>query len=75
MTVLGKPAKLLIVAGSLNGLIIPVMLVMILIASKRKDIVGDYKHPKWLFITGIIIVIITTYAGIESLTSIKALFA
>jgi Mn2+/Fe2+ NRAMP family transporter len=75
MTVLGKPAKLLIVAGSLNGLIIPVMLVMILIASRRKDIVGNYKHPKWLFITGVVIVIITAYAGIESLTNIKALFS
>ncbi|MHC6179795.1 NRAMP family divalent metal transporter [Clostridium sp. JNZ X4-2] len=75
MIILGKPAKLLIVAGSLNGLIIPIMLVMILIASRRKDIVGNYKHPKWLFIIGVIIVIITAYAGIESLTSIKALFA
>ncbi|MEY7998757.1 NRAMP family divalent metal transporter [Clostridium sp. Mt-5] len=74
MTILGKPAKLLIVAGSLNGLIIPIMLIMILIASRRRDIVGDYKHPKWLFVVGIVIVVITSYAGIESLTNIKALF-
>lgn len=75
MAVLGKPAKLLIVAGSVNGLILPILLTVILIASKRKDIVGDYKHPNWLFAAGVIIVIITSYIGIESLTSIKALFA
>lgn len=73
MAVMGSPANLLIVAGSLNGLIIPIALTMMLIASKRPDIVGNYKHPKWLFMIGVIIVIITSLVGLNSLSGIKAL--
>ncbi|MCP6565551.1 hypothetical protein NL503_29705, partial [Klebsiella pneumoniae] len=40
---IGKPVKLLIIAGALNGLILPITLGVILIASKKKSIVGDYK--------------------------------
>jgi len=51
---LGKPVTLLIVAGALNGLILPITLGTILIASKRKSIVGDYKHPTWMLWFGIV---------------------
>lgn len=44
----GQPVKLLIFAGSVNGLILPITLGTILIGATRKDVVGDYKHPKWL---------------------------
>ena len=49
---LGKPAKLLVLAGSLNGLILPVTLAITLIASKKTDIVGKYKHSNILFYLG-----------------------
>lgn len=75
MAFIGKPATLLILAGSLNGLILPITLGIMLIASKRKDIVGDYKHPTWLLIFGIIVVLISAYTGITSLSSLGALFA
>lgn len=74
MTFLGQPANLLVVAGSLNGLILPLTLGTILVASRKKEVVGDYKHPLWLIILGIIIVIATAYTGILSLKSIAALF-
>ena len=74
MTFLGQPANLLVVAGSLNGLILPLTLGTILVASRNKEVVGDYKHPLWLIILGIIIVIATAYTGILSLKSIAALF-
>ena len=67
MAFIGKPATLLILAGALNGLILPITLGIMLIASKRKDIVGDYKHPTWL--------LISAYTGITSLSSLGALFA
>lgn len=75
MAFIGKPATLLILAGSLNGLILPITLGIMLIASKRKDIVGDYKHPTWLLIFGIIVVLISAYTGITSLSSLGTLFA
>lgn len=73
MTFIGQPAKLLVLAGSLNGLILPITLGTILLASKRKDIVGDYKHPTWLLVFGIIIVFLTAYGGWVSLQNIKNL--
>ncbi|WP_053955299.1 NRAMP family divalent metal transporter [Inediibacterium massiliense] len=73
MAVLGKPAKLLILAGSLNGLILPITIGVILLASKRKDIVGEYKHPTWLLIFGIIIVFIAGYVGIGALQNMQML--
>ncbi|WP_213818895.1 NRAMP family divalent metal transporter [Garciella nitratireducens] len=74
MTFIGQPAMLLVLAGSVNGLILPITLGTILIASRRKEIVGDYKHPIWLIIFGILIVVITAYSGLSSLTQITTLF-
>lgn len=71
---IGQPVKLLVVAGSLNGLILPVTLGTMLLASGNKKIVGDYKHPKWLLITGVIVVLLTLFLGAKSLTGLKALF-
>lgn len=73
MSFIGKPAKLLILAGSLNGLILPITIGVILLASKRRDIVGDYKHPTWLLIFGLIIVLIAGYAGITALRNMTML--
>ena len=72
---IGRPVALLVIAGSLNGLILPVTLGTILLASVNKKVVGeDYKHPKWMLYLGILVVIITLYLGIQSLAGIKALF-
>ncbi|HSQ87953.1 NRAMP family divalent metal transporter [Romboutsia sp.] len=74
MAFIGKPATLLIIAGSLNGLILPITLGIMLIASKRKDIVGEYNHPTWLLIFGIAVVLISAYAGVMSLQSLGTIF-
>lgn len=73
MAVLGKPAKLLILAGSLNGLILPITIGVILLAARRKDIVGDYKHPTWLLVFGLFIVVIAGYVGILALQNMQML--
>lgn len=74
MVVIGQPATLLVLAGSLNGLILPITLGIMLIASRKKEIVGDYKHPIVLTVLGIIIVIATAYTGALSLQNISQLF-
>lgn len=63
---LGKPVTLLIVAGAFNGLILPIVLTTILIASKKKRIIGDYHHPTWMLIFGIIAVLVTIFTGLYS---------
>ena len=72
---IGQPAKILVIVGSLNGLILPITLGVMLVASQKTEIVGDYKHPKWLLILGILVVIITAFLGFRSLTGIKALWS
>ena len=71
------PAQLLIIAGAVNGLILPISLGICLITSKNKKVVGkDYKHPTWLLIIGIIVVVIAAYFGIKGFGSnIVKLFA
>ena len=72
MAFLGKPATLLVLAGALNGLILPVILGVCLVASQNKKIVGEnYKHPKLLLILGIVVVVLAAYVGVRSLSALK----
>ena len=59
----GNPVTLLIVAGGLNGLILPVALAVILIAATKTKIIGTYRHPLWLKIIGWTIVLVMIYMG------------
>jgi Mn2+/Fe2+ NRAMP family transporter len=57
---IGKPIKVLIFAGTINGFILPVGLALVLLASRRKKIVGDYKHPLWMQLAGWLVVVLMT---------------
>lgn len=73
--IIGRPVTLLILAGALNGLILPFTLGAMLLAARNKKIVGEeYHHPTWLIVVGIIAVIIAAYAGINSLGGMAALW-
>ncbi len=64
---IGQPVKLLILAGALNGLILPITLGTMLVAAYNKKVVGDYKHPMWLTASGAFVVIIMTIMGVYTL--------
>lgn len=71
MLVLGRPATLLVLAGAVNGLILPVTLFVCLIAAKSKRIVGEaYRHPAWLWITGLFVAILSAWVGVTSIGSL-----
>ena len=70
---IGKPVSLLILAGSVNGLILPVTLAVMLVATHKSEIVGAYKHNKLLYYTGWIVVLVTSYIGVTSLKGIAKL--
>ena len=75
MAILGKPAALLVLAGALNGLILPLTLLTILLASRNKKIVGDdYKHPTILIVLGVCVVLLTGFSGIKALPGILKMF-
>ncbi|MBT2689730.1 divalent metal cation transporter [Bacillus sp. ISL-47] len=65
--IIGKPVKILVLVGSLNGLILPIALGVMLVAAYKTKIVGDYKHPLWMTIFGVIIVAAMSYMGVYSL--------
>lgn len=48
----GNPVKILVWAGTINGFILPVGLALILLAARSAKIVGAYKHPLWLQVSG-----------------------
>lgn len=64
---IGRPVDVLVIVGALNALILPIALGSLLVAVTKKRIVGDYKHPKWLLISGILVVIVMTYMGIYTI--------
>jgi Mn2+/Fe2+ NRAMP family transporter len=53
--IVGQPVRTLIVVGALNGLILPISLGVMLVASRHRRIVGDYRHPIWLTGAGIVV--------------------
>ncbi|MDX5418751.1 MAG: divalent metal cation transporter [Hymenobacteraceae bacterium] len=60
---IGRPVHLLILAGALNGLILPITLGTILIAAHKTKIIGRYRHPLWLTIFGILVVLVMAWMG------------
>jgi Mn2+/Fe2+ NRAMP family transporter len=60
---LGRPVRLLILAGGLNGLILPVTLGVVLVASRRRDLMGEYRHPAALQTAGWIAWLVSVGAG------------
>ncbi len=61
--IIGNPVKLLVMAGAINGLILPIALAVILIAANRQTVVQQYKHPLLLHIIGWAVVAAMTWMG------------
>lgn len=59
--ILGNPVKLLVTAGTVNGFILPIALVVILVACRKQKIVGDYKHSVWMQAAGWCVVAVMTW--------------
>ncbi len=66
---IGKPALILVLAGTINGFILPIGLALVLLASRKIKIVGDYKHPLWLQIAGWLVVALMSWFSVQVLVS------
>ena len=75
LTWVGRPVTLLIVAGSINGMILPLSLASMLLAAHRKDIMGEYRHPVWLTALGWVMVVFTAWMGWGALQGLSKLFS
>ncbi len=65
----GQPVKLLIAAGAVNGLVLPLAMAIILSSTFKKNLLKDYKHPIWLSLIGWMVVVVMTYIGAKGLVS------
>ncbi|WP_223583491.1 NRAMP family divalent metal transporter [Sphingobacterium sp. GVS05A] len=63
----GKPVHLLIIAGAVNGVILPISLTVMLIAAYKPAIVGVYKQPVLLTLVGATIVVLMAYMSLHVL--------
>jgi Mn2+/Fe2+ NRAMP family transporter len=62
--VVGQPVRLLIIAGALNGLILPVALAVILLAATQRRLTGSYRHPVWMHAAGWLVVLVMGWLSI-----------
>ena len=60
---LGRPKQLLLFAGAINGLILPIALAIILLASTQTKIMKDYRHPVWMQLAGWVVVAVMSWMG------------
>ena len=61
----GKPVKILVFVGTLNGFVLPVALAILLVVSRKSRLMGTYKHPLILQIAGWAVVLILIAMGIN----------
>ena len=74
LTQVGRPVTLLVLAGSLNGMILPLSLASMLLAVHRRDIMGEYRHPVWLTVLGWVMVAFTAWMAWGALQGLVKLF-
>jgi Mn2+/Fe2+ NRAMP family transporter len=59
----GRPTELLIFAGAINGIILPITLAVVLIAATKKRLMHGYQHPIWMQLAGWAVVIVMSWMG------------
>lgn len=68
MVIQEAPTKLLIFAGTFNGLILPIgFSVLLWVAWRRRDLLHGYRYPTWLLGLGALAWALTLYLGYNSL--------
>jgi len=65
----GRPVTILILVGALNGLILPFGLGAMLLAARRADLMGEYRHPRALTLAAALVALAMTAAGGYALTT------
>jgi Mn2+/Fe2+ NRAMP family transporter len=65
----GRPVAVLIVVGALNGLILPVSLGAMLVASRRPALLGGYRHPASLTAAGAVVVTAMAALGVYTVVT------
>jgi len=59
----GRPVKVLVAVGAINALILPLSLGAMLLAARRTDIVGEYRHPAPMALAGWLVAVAMAVMG------------
>ncbi len=70
---LGRPVRLLVLAGALNGLVLPATLLVTLVVARRPGLLGGYRHSRWLAAAGWATLVVAAVAAALSLGDLKKL--
>ncbi|HLR19058.1 MAG TPA: Nramp family divalent metal transporter [Staphylococcus sp.] len=62
-----EPLQVLLIAQALNGIILPIVAMLIFTIINKKNLMGRFVNTLWLNIIGGIVVLIVTFLGIYSL--------
>ena len=70
------PTTLLIFAGAFNGLLLPIGIAVLLwVATRRADLLGGYRYPRWLLGIGWVAWLVTLYLAVNSIRPVIDLFS
>jgi Mn2+/Fe2+ NRAMP family transporter len=65
----GRPVGVLVAVGALNGLILPLALGAMLVASRRPALLHGYRHPVWLAAAGGVVALAMAVLGVTTLVN------
>jgi Mn2+/Fe2+ NRAMP family transporter len=65
----GRPVRVLILVGAINGLILPVGLGAMLIASRRPALLHGYSHPRALAAAGAVVALAMAALGVHTIVT------
>ena len=70
-----EPLQVVLVAQALNGMILPIVAIVIFIIVNRRRLLGDYVNNwKWNVIGGLVVAVITFLGGYSLVDAVAQLF-
>ncbi|KKK35145.1 manganese transporter [Salinicoccus sediminis] len=69
-----EPLEVLLFAQALNGLILPIIAILIMIVINKKNFMGEHINPLWLNIVGWAVAAVVSFLGIYSLVDAVTVF-
>jgi Mn2+/Fe2+ NRAMP family transporter len=64
------PTRLLIFAGTLNGVLLPVVLGVVLLAAQRRSLMGTYHHPRWASAFGVLAWVVSVFFAYHTVANL-----
>lgn len=69
-----EPLEVLLFAQALNGLILPIIAIIIMIVVNKKNFMGEHINPLWLNVVGWAVAAVVSFLGIYSLVDAVTAF-